>query len=511
MGKVVNSTVFLVTLVLVVVGIAHGLNMFRFPYYEADEGTYMSQAWAVTDLGKLSPYTYVYDHAPGGWLLLALWTELTGGFFTFGFSINSGRVLMLLLHLTSTLFLFVITNKLSKSTLIAAVSALIFSLSPLGIYFQRRVLLDNIMVFWLLGSLAVLVYQVDHLFNLFLSGLLLGVAVVTKENALVFIPAFWYLIFTGSPNRRFSSAAVWSLALMLPILPYLFYALSRGELFPYGSPFGGTSLHVSLIGTWLEQASRSSGSILDFSSPFWLVLRGWFRSDPFIVIFGILATGLNAVWGIKSLPNRIAAVFALPFILFLFGGGLLLEFYFLPLLPFIALNMAVFLWKLASLLNKDFFKTPLATQSSMIFVGLIIFNLIFFGSRSKNYYNLFLSDQTSPQISAVNWILSQKLPQATYVIDNYGYVDLHAKQNNNFKYAEYYWKVDFDADVFGSKLNNEWQNINFIASTVQMERDLAANPDFELTQNALKHAKVIKEFSKDGWGVKIWRVNPPDE
>jgi len=53
------------------VGTAHAINLFHFPYYEADEGTYMSQAWALVTKGSLAPYTYTYDHAPGGGILIA--------------------------------------------------------------------------------------------------------------------------------------------------------------------------------------------------------------------------------------------------------------------------------------------------------------------------------------------------------------------------------------------------------------------------------------------------------
>ncbi len=87
---------------LVAVGlVSHGLNMFQYPALNRfdDEGIYPSQAWAILREGHLSPYTYFYDHAPGGWILLAGWMAVTGGPHAFGGAIDSGRVLMLLLHL----------------------------------------------------------------------------------------------------------------------------------------------------------------------------------------------------------------------------------------------------------------------------------------------------------------------------------------------------------------------------------------------------------------------------
>src|SRR5438309_663530 len=48
--------------------ISHGYHLFIYPLYITDEGIYMQQAWSVLREGQLSPYTYVYDHAPAGCL-----------------------------------------------------------------------------------------------------------------------------------------------------------------------------------------------------------------------------------------------------------------------------------------------------------------------------------------------------------------------------------------------------------------------------------------------------------
>src|SRR5512144_2817149 len=87
---------------LMLIGLlAHGLNMFSYPAFtfNGDEGIYTQQALAVLKEGRLSPYTYIYDHAPGGWILLAAWMALSGGPHAFGSAIDSGRVLTLLLNL----------------------------------------------------------------------------------------------------------------------------------------------------------------------------------------------------------------------------------------------------------------------------------------------------------------------------------------------------------------------------------------------------------------------------
>src|SRR5689334_5636684 len=112
-------------LALVAIGVvAHGLNMFQFPSFTGidDEGIYASQAWAILREGQLSPYTYVYDHVPGGWILTAAWMAITGGPHAFGSAIDSGRVLMLLLHVASMLLLYHLARKLGCQVVSAAVA-----------------------------------------------------------------------------------------------------------------------------------------------------------------------------------------------------------------------------------------------------------------------------------------------------------------------------------------------------------------------------------------------------
>src|SRR5688572_6273317 len=74
-------------LALMIVGmLAHAVNMFDVPAFtfNGDEGIYTGQALAVLRDGRLAPYTYWYDHAPAGWILLAAWMAVSGGPHSFG-------------------------------------------------------------------------------------------------------------------------------------------------------------------------------------------------------------------------------------------------------------------------------------------------------------------------------------------------------------------------------------------------------------------------------------------
>src|SRR5579863_2738571 len=135
---------FLILILLAIAGVAHAWNMFHFPYFENDEATYVSQAWSFIHSGKLTPYTYYYDHAPLGWIFLGLWFFITGGLTTFGQNpIISGRIFIFVLHMFSVIFLYIITKRVTRQKLAASLAVIVFSLSPLELYFGRRVLLDN--------------------------------------------------------------------------------------------------------------------------------------------------------------------------------------------------------------------------------------------------------------------------------------------------------------------------------------------------------------------------------
>ena len=66
----------LLPLLILATFISHAFHMFSYPLYLGDEGIYMEQAWTVLKNRGLTPYTYFYDHAPGGWLLIAAWLRL---------------------------------------------------------------------------------------------------------------------------------------------------------------------------------------------------------------------------------------------------------------------------------------------------------------------------------------------------------------------------------------------------------------------------------------------------
>src|SRR5260221_9139241 len=215
--------------------ITHGYHLFTYPLYSTDEGIYVERAWSVIREARLAPQTYVYDHAPAGWLVLGAWEfVLPRHFETFGNPVNSGRLLMLLLHLASVFFLFEITRALSGNLRAPLIATFFFNFSPLAIYYQREVLLDNVMVFWLLLSIYLLLRHVEELFAGLWSGVAFGISVVSKENAIFFAPTIFYLLSrrVRDDSQRHFAQMFWLFGAGTAIFNHFLFAPLKGELLP---------------------------------------------------------------------------------------------------------------------------------------------------------------------------------------------------------------------------------------------------------------------------------------
>lgn len=510
----------LIMTLLVISGMAHGYNMFNFPYFENDEGVYLSQAWSLLTQGKLAPYTYWYDHAPVGWMFTAIWLQLTGGLFTFGFSMNSGRVFMLVIHLFSTYLVIKIAKKLTGDNYAGVISAIIFALSPLGIYFQRRLLLDNIMIFFVLWSYCLIIGNRRKLSHYIASAVLFALAVLTKENAIFFIPSFLYTIYSSAHTHHKKFVLIkWILVSGFIISLYFLYALLNGEFFPYGSVLGGSSPHVSLMETLKYQFTRSGGGISNIeNSYFWRFFNVWFKQDSFIIFFGIVSNIFLLLISIVQKRKTYLgfSLLGLFFWLFLLRGGVVFEFYISPLIPLLSLYIGVVLFEIILLLKKF---TPKFVSNAIITatcLSLFTFYLNYSQeSRALGQNQIgnltYASKQTLAQIESINWVKNNLPRDSIIIIDNYSYLELHNAKNSTdrvFPNAHWYWKVNSDNDIKEEIIRNNPESIEYILLTPQMDHDLILGASLLVTE-AHKNSGIIKEFASEGWGVIIKATRYP--
>jgi endo-1,4-beta-D-glucanase Y/4-amino-4-deoxy-L-arabinose transferase-like glycosyltransferase len=476
----------LVILLLTLSGVTHGVNMFKYPYFENDEGTYMSQAYSVLHEGKLAPYTYWYDHAPIGWVILAGWLKIVGGPFAFGTSVETGRVFMLIIHLFSTFFAYLLVRRFGGGKVGAVITVLVFSLSPLGIYFQRRVLLDNIMIFLVFIALLAILRIEKGFKYLYISAVSLALAVLTKENAIFFIPVFIIILFQSKKVKHKEMALFQWLSIFICVISvYFLYAFLKGEFFPQG--FGGSNNeHVSLLTTLYNQFMRGRAQpFWSHSSDFYQNFSGWVYKDPFTILGGAVATVLSLILSIKRRDLLIPGLLSLLFWFFLVRGKLVLEFYIIPLIPLLAINMGVVFGHLV----KYLLSTPVWLWRLMVFALYVFFTylLVF----RINWH--FTRDETSNQKASIEWIKENLEPQTRMVIDDSIYVDLHVPGYINdkvFPNADWAWKVEEDPEVFTQKLNNDWSNIEYVILSHEIVKQVH-DSSFKFIKGAMDNSTPV--------------------
>ncbi len=503
-------SILLLGTILIIAGVAHGYNMFHFPYFENDEGTYISQAWSLLKFGKLAPYTYWYDHAPAGWMLLSLWYVFTGGFFTFGYSIYSGRVFMLLVHVLSTFFLYDIGKRLTKQPWAGVFASLIFSLSPLAVYFQRRVLLDNMMILWILFSFWLLLPKRLTLVRIIFSALCFGIAVLTKENAVFFAPVLFYAIVRfAHPHHKSFAISLWAIIAFFVVSLYLLFAFYNNELLPATA---GQPPHVSLVQTLHDQLSRGKGvAFFNSSSDFMVSFSQWLQKDYILIIVGAIASLITAGLSFKYLYFRIPAFLGIFFWVFLLRGGLVIDFYVVPLIPILALNIGILLdygiYFASGRQRKPY--VTLSMVTAVIIAGLFIV-------RSPNQYT---KDETTNQFAGFLYATSNFPKNTTMAIDAFALVDYWEKGYTN---AEWFWKLWSDPEI-AEKVRDDWRSINYVIASHEMFRTLESNlqPD-RILRSAIKNSDKVEQFgpsketymdltkyrSTNGdWSI-IYKVNP---
>jgi 4-amino-4-deoxy-L-arabinose transferase-like glycosyltransferase len=297
-----------------------------------DEGIYVEQAWAVQFQHTLAPYTYMYDHPFFGWVTIAAYTWATNAFHRDPTTVIAGREIMLLAHMVSSLFLYLLARRLKLRPLAAGVAVLLFSLTPLGLQFQRLVFLDNLAVMWAVIALWALASPKRSLRSAVIAALCFALAVLTKETILVLLPGAALLLWDrrDARNSKMRGSHFWT-TIVLVVMAYPLYAIVKNELIPGPG-------HVSLVEAvqWQLFNRQGSGSLLDSHSGTFAAVQNWLRTDPFVL--GVGALLIPAALSIKRL--RAVAVCLAVQVLLLLRGGYLPFAYATAMFPFAALIIA---------------------------------------------------------------------------------------------------------------------------------------------------------------------------
>ena len=480
--------------------VAHAFNMFNFPRYELDEGTYMSSAWAILN-GLITPYPYGYGHPPAAWMQISLWVQLTGGFFTFGNALNSGRVLMLLYALACSLLVYLIVRHLGGSRTAGLLAMVIFSLSPLSITYQRQVLLDNVGTFWLLLSLYLLVVGNSRLFYIVSAAISFGIAVLSKEIFVLFLPGMIYALWLHSTKfqRKFALVA-FTYTIIAIGSGFVLLAILKGELFPYSWHLpGDTHPHLSMLDTFIGQAQRGQGEGSLSSS--W---ANWTQGDIVLMVFSIAAVAFNLVVGWWNRKLLLISLLAISFWLLLVRGGIVLSFYIIPLIPLIALNAAMAIHTITNWIGKLVrFDIVRAVLILLVIGGIAYYD-------TQNFGIVFTQHPTSAQTDAMVWIRDHVPHTSFIVINSYLYMDLRQPGGEGvgngatYPFAHVYFNVAFDPELHDGLLNGNWDRIDYIVADSEMLNDINnIGGPMNIIKDALQHSILRAEFRADDHDQQI--------
>ena len=492
--------------------IAHAYNMFNYPRYEMDEGTYMSSAWSILN-GKITPDPYGYGHPPFDWMQLAGLVQMVGGFFLFGNAINTGRVLMLLYTFGSTLLVYLIMRKISGSRSAALLTLVLFAFSPLAINYQRLVMLDNIATFWFLLSLYFLVISKSRLTFMVLSAICFGLAMLSKEVLLLFMPGMIYAVWlhTSKFQRKFALVAfIYAFASIGSL--FILMAILKGELFPDTWTWipGNSSQHLSLLGTLLFQTKRGSSE-----GGFNAAWVAWNSIDPVFIYVGIVSIVFNLIAGWWRRNQLLIAVLAASYWLLLIRGGVVFPFYFIPLIPMVAMCITFMINTIADWIGR-FVRLDLF-RAFLLFCAIAGF-MIFDATASNAIYN---TNVTKVQTEAMAWAGENVSRNSYIVISNYLYLDMHeqggASVGNGavFPNANIFVNIATDP-VLLSQLQGKWDRIDYIIADSQIETYLTSDSllpkNAKFMRTALYAAgypdigKACAVFKASNYEIHVWCV-----
>ena len=478
---------------LTVVLLVQGWNIADYPTVSDDEGTYLAQAWAIQHGHGLAPYTYWYDHPPGGWILLAAFTWIPA-LFTHGQLIAAyARIVMLPFTAADVALLYVLVKRLSGSRWTAVATGAVFALSPLSVTLQREVFLDNLSVFWILVAFVLASSPRQHLWMHISAGAAAAVAVLSKETMLIAMPGLIVAVWQyAHPRTRKFTIAGFLTALCLVGVFYPLYAVLKGELLPGPG-------HVSLVGGIEFQMDRpGSGSVFAAGTGSWSTLHDWLYYDPIIVVAGVVA--LVPMLFVRK--YRGPAISGLTLVLMALRPGYLPAMYIIQLLPFFALAIAGLGYQIVRLLLKGERAKWVRRGAVAALVGLV---LGFVGPRwVAGDATALTSDPNLTYTQAADWMRANLHPTKSTKIVVDDALWLNAVQDGFAPGygAIWFYKVDLDPAV-EAVLPDGWRSIQYVVSTPTIRNDLSSLPTVNA---ALQHSKVLASFGSGAGVIQVRQV-----
>lgn len=481
---------------IIAAGIIGAVNMTGYPQRFEDEGTYVSQAWAVKERGTLSHYTYWYDHPPGGWIQMAGYLLATDAIGRYNSAISAGREFMLLVHMITVGLLYALMRRLKIGRIAAGLGMLAYVLSPLVVEFSRYILLDNIALPWLLAAFFLALSPRKHLLAAIGSAICMVIAVLSKETFIVLLPVLLYALWQSGDirNRRYMLTSFTVVFVMLSSI-YVLYAVLKNELFP------GVG-HVSLLGSlfWQLFSRAGSGSIFDAASGTRGLVGYWLSIDYWLLLAGVICLPLALF--LRNL--RLMAVAFLIGLVMLLRKGYLPYPYVIILLPFAALVFAGVIdrFVINRLLGRGLtLRRALASAAAVALISGVA--LIVVPQWQPKLNALTSVDQDTSSRQAVAWINDNISHDNRLVVESALWTDLLVKGYNR---PDPVWLYKTETDPAVTKEIRGWRGIDYVILNGPTVGSKNFSKSFPTVNEAIKNSQVVAEFGKDNLKIIVYKV-----
>jgi hypothetical protein len=208
----------------------------------------------------------------------------------------------------------------------------------------------------------------------------------------------------------------------------------------------------------------------------------------------------------------VAGLLACGYMLYLARGSVILEFYVVPLVPFLALNLGLVASRLV----------PLAAGRSSAAQGAVL-ALLFVTLLSPvgGYllvrdtagqivpHDLYTLDLTSLQTHQLQYIRDHIPPDSRIIMDEEFWVDLHDVRPY-YKFAHSHFEATGDPDVRDKLFHQSWENVDYFVMSNKMRvtmQQLNTDGRYNWIFDALDHhARRIWTLQRGGIELEVWQV-----
>ena len=286
-----------------------------------------------------SIYPHPYDHPYFGQYFLAGMLAIVGypdslnlsSSTTDGDTIHSiemlyliPRVLMGVLAVIDTFLLYKIAERRYNRT-IALIASILFAVMPIT-WLLRKILLESLLLPLLLSSILFALYTKDQKRNyniknkkniliVLLSGIFLGLAILTKIPIFTMIPLVGYVVYTYS-NKNWKVLGIWFIPVVLIPLIWPVDSILLGDF----------DLWIKDVIWHTERQSNNSDSPV--GTTLFNSLKYLFQIEPVLVILGVAG-----IFFAEIKRDFMLLLWVIPFLIFLFTIDFVSFFHFISLLP----------------------------------------------------------------------------------------------------------------------------------------------------------------------------------